>query len=123
MTGGHYTAGYRDCHHHSAVTGAAICGAHHTGCHITECSGPCTGPADECHAAVLLQAYDGALVRFKGAAAATNFSVALYQQQLAEHHQMKLVSWAGAVTQHTVNNNMLHRAVCRTTATLATTAA
>ena len=39
-----------------------------------------------------LQAYDGALVRFKGAAAATNFSVALYQQQLAEHYQMKLVS-------------------------------
>jgi hypothetical protein len=31
-------------------------------------------------------------VRFKGAAAATNFAVALYQQPLAEHHQMKLVS-------------------------------
>lgn len=40
----------------------------------------------------VLQAYDGALVRFKGAAAATNFAVALYQQPLAEHHQMKLVS-------------------------------
>jgi hypothetical protein len=43
---------------------------------------------------LLFQAYDGALVRFKGAAAATNFSVALYQHQLAEHHQMKLVSTA-----------------------------
>jgi hypothetical protein len=37
------------------------------------------------------RAYDAALVRLKGMAAATNYSLACYQQQLAEHYQLKMV--------------------------------
>lgn len=37
------------------------------------------------------RAYDAALVRLKGMGAATNYSLACYQQQLAEHYQLKMV--------------------------------
>jgi hypothetical protein len=38
------------------------------------------------------RSYDAALVRLKGMSAATNYSLACYQQQLAEHYQLKMVS-------------------------------
>jgi hypothetical protein len=37
------------------------------------------------------RSYDAALVRLKGMAAATNYSLACFQQQLAEHYQLKMV--------------------------------
>ncbi|KAF6252456.1 AP2-domain-containing protein, partial [Scenedesmus sp. NREL 46B-D3] len=43
------------------------------------------------------RAYDAALVRLKGMAAATNYSLACYQQQLAEHYQLKMVSACSVV--------------------------
>eukprot|EP00775_Hariotina_reticulata_P005945 gene5945-6184_t len=44
------------------------------------------------------RAYDTALVRLKGTQAATNYSLSEYQQQLAEHHQMKMAVQAGLVS-------------------------
>lgn len=44
--------------------------------------------ADEAAAA---RAYDAALVRLKGATAATNFSLSAYVTELAQHHQIKMV--------------------------------
>lgn len=39
------------------------------------------------------RAYDSALVRLKGAAAATNFPLAAYDSDLAAHHRLQQASW------------------------------
>lgn len=38
------------------------------------------------------RAYDGALVRIRGGAAATNFSLGEYRKELAEYHEMQQAS-------------------------------
>jgi hypothetical protein len=66
-----------------------LCVAHHKNPLLLMTTCPAGLFSEEQEAA---RAYDAALVRLKGMAAATNYSLACYQQQLAEHYQLKMVS-------------------------------
>lgn len=52
-----------------------------------------------CHTVRALQAYDGALVRFKGATAATNFSVSYWDSPTTRHitTRRQLNLWLGCL--------------------------